>query len=1060
MPRHTPHVPWTTHWQHNNSNILNTPESYTPAMRRTLRTALKYGACSATCLLATLLSMAFVVYAIIPLAHTEHRIYVGSTTATLAQRLSGHLSAARDIHRTLTAPPGHRELYHWLLMASGGHLPINPNSFCVIVLQHLPPNITEHALRYVEQRWVHVLHARHPFGFNNRRANSLGKNNIHYDTHLPQPLRGLGTNRFNSTSVEHTLFSVLTRHDLVPYIPFVKHLVVTRQCRPTHDELRGVTKVKLDAAIHILTHISTHRLGVTEIMHTNLIHTLMQVATPHNTTIQPEFSLTNMLFLHPSYRYITEKINLNHILRSPHVMMHWSPPPCTSTHPGEVAPPCIAFKPAPPTSLMLCQNKQLANAIDFDDCCKLDAHGNPIWDTLNSRTHCACRTHANAINQQLGHILTCEHHLLVKSNNLLNVLRRGPRFRSPLLLRDEASDLESFLHHLTDSLQTYLNKRKLPPNLHPWATTWLEVVRQACLDELNKLQTTHDNHLDHTHEIEMARQYDLDLPDLQELQDLRRHFAIITVDKASDLYVIVCKNFLYKKFLTDLSNSDFFQVLTDDTTTATTIVQQQLQQLLTFNMAPRRDSQLKIGYYTATAKLHKKPPTFRFITSSNDCVTERMNIYLTRILTEIQLFAHQLFHDTLTDTQLDTYTTLGAHRPKSWILKSSFEAVQIVQHYNRHRMSNETANRNMAITVADFERLYTFIDQQDCIHRVNQITDLCFQHHEHHVLKVYFAKDTRPQWIPPHKQHFLPSPGNTGKDAHGEYYVFDYATFATIFTWMMQNNYFEFGGRVFHQTKGIAMGTNASVLIANLYLFTYELQFVQQHWFKPPSNDATATDKLNHRIARKTLTRCLYSMRFIDDGAFLANRDIEKLLKRPAPNTPYSMGAPGYYTLHTPDAYITGIYPHYLNITHSTSTAEHFMDIQFGVARDPSDNVPYFTTRIYDKRDHELNTLPDKTYVHPHSDTPLWCKLGVITSQLQRFAHMTIDMPEFIYHAARVIHRMQLAGYNTRDLNITLHKAIKKAARIYAMDNPRSLEREVRRALDYCFTAAASRSLD
>lgn len=358
-------------------------------------------------------------------------------------------------------------------------------------------------------------------------------------------------------------------------------------------------------------------------------------------------------------------------------------------------------------------------------------------------------------------------------------------------------------------------------------------------------------------------------------------------------------------------------------------------------------------------------------------------------------------------------------------------------------MSDETANRNMAITVADFERLYTFIDQHDCIQRINRLAELCFQHHEDHVLKVYFAKDAQPQWIPPPRQPFCPAPGNSGKDAHGDYYIFNHATVTTIFTWMMQNNYFEFGGRVFHQTKGIAMGTNASVLIANLYLFTYELEFIQQHWFKPPSHDTSEANKYNHRIARKTLTRCLYSMRFIDDGAFLANKDIEKLLKRPAPGTPYSMGAPGFYTLHTPDAYIIGIYPHYLNITHSTSTTEHFMDIQFGVTTDPNNNIPYFTTRIYDKRDHELSTLPAKTYVHPHSDTALWCKLGVIMSQMQRFAHMTIDLPDFIFHAARLMHRMQQAGYNTRDLNIYLHKAIKKAARIYAMDNPRSLERDV-----------------
>jgi hypothetical protein len=42
------------------------------------------------------------------------------------------------------------------------------------------------------------------------------------------------------------------------------------------------------------------------------------------------------------------------------------------------------------------------------------------------------------------------------------------------------------------------------------------------------------------------------------------------------------------------------------------------------------------------------------------------------------------------------------------------------------------------------------------------------------------------------------------------------------------NNIFAmFGGRVFQQTVGIPMGTNCAPLLANLFLYSYEADFIQ-----------------------------------------------------------------------------------------------------------------------------------------------------------------------------------------------------------------------------------------
>ena len=44
---------------------------------------------------------------------------------------------------------------------------------------------------------------------------------------------------------------------------------------------------------------------------------------------------------------------------------------------------------------------------------------------------------------------------------------------------------------------------------------------------------------------------------------------------------------------------------------------------------------------------------------------------------------------------------------------------------------------------------------------------------------------------------------------------------------LIDNIYVEFGGHVYQQTVGIPMGTNCAPLVADLFLYSYEADFVQ-----------------------------------------------------------------------------------------------------------------------------------------------------------------------------------------------------------------------------------------
>ena len=44
--------------------------------------------------------------------------------------------------------------------------------------------------------------------------------------------------------------------------------------------------------------------------------------------------------------------------------------------------------------------------------------------------------------------------------------------------------------------------------------------------------------------------------------------------------------------------------------------------------------------------------------------------------------------------------------------------------------------------------------------------------------------------------------------------------------YLIDNIFVEFGGRIFQQTIGIPMGTNCAPLLADLFLYSYEAEFV------------------------------------------------------------------------------------------------------------------------------------------------------------------------------------------------------------------------------------------
>ena len=82
--------------------------------------------------------------------------------------------------------------------------------------------------------------------------------------------------------------------------------------------------------------------------------------------------------------------------------------------------------------------------------------------------------------------------------------------------------------------------------------------------------------------------------------------------------------------------------------------------------------------------------------------------------------------------------------------------------------------------------------------------------------------------------------------------------------YLIDNSFVEFGGRLFQQTVDIPMGTNYAPLLADLFLYSYETEFVQNLL----------------RAGKKHLAQQFnFTYRYIDDVLSLKNTKLAEYLE-------------------------------------------------------------------------------------------------------------------------------------------------------------------------------------
>ena len=193
---------------------------------------------------------------------------------------------------------------------------------------------------------------------------------------------------------------------------------------------------------------------------------------------------------------------------------------------------------------------------------------------------------------------------------------------------------------------------------------------------------------------------------------------------------------------------------------------------------------------------------------------------------------------------------------------------------------------------------------------------------------------------------------------------------------LVDNIYVRLGIQLFRQTIGIPLGTNCAPLLADLFLYSYESEFL---------------NKLIKEGKRKLARKFNLSYHYIDDLISFNNKRFKE--------------------------FNSDIYPKELTISEtkeSTSIAS-YLDLIF--IRDKSNNI---TTKLYDKHDtfgfHIVN------FPFMSSNIPSAPAYGVYASQLICYPHCCSNSSDFLLCHRALVTRLLLQGYKVNRLSNTFRK--------------------------------------
>ena len=193
---------------------------------------------------------------------------------------------------------------------------------------------------------------------------------------------------------------------------------------------------------------------------------------------------------------------------------------------------------------------------------------------------------------------------------------------------------------------------------------------------------------------------------------------------------------------------------------------------------------------------------------------------------------------------------------------------------------------------------------------------------------------------------------------------------------LADNIFVVFEGKVFQQIVGLPIGTNCAPLLADIFMYSYEAEFIQS---------------LLSTVKKKLASQFNFTYRYIDDVLSINNTDFENYLVR--------------------------MYPAELEIKDTTesNTSASYLDLLLSIESDGQ-----LRTSLYDKSD-DFN-IHITNFAFLSSNIPSSPAFGVFITQLIRYTRACSSFECFILRTARLSSKFLGQGYVMDRLGSSLGK--------------------------------------
>jgi hypothetical protein len=457
------------------------------------------------------------------------------------------------------------------------------------------------------------------------------------------------------------------------------------------------------------------------------------------------------------------------------------------------------------------------------------------------------------------------------------------------------------------------------------------------------------------------------------LKWLHKHFVVTAQDKAEGTYVMVCKKHYCIKVWEEATQSATYEVSARSEEEVAAAHGKWLQEE---GLAVEEPSTRHAHLY-ATVKAHKNPTGLRYIAASRNVTLTPLSERIAQALQVLQPVVDDMWRTLAYNT--------GKRAERSWIIPNA-DAVLGTINLIDSMLKLQGPGATMRVEVWDFKTLYTNIPLADLKTRLCQLVDDAFTHYNtthgntSHYIRLQQGKQDAEKvgWTTDEVRERVESNGDVWVSRN---------RLKKWITYLVDNIYVTIGDVFLRQKVGVPMGTNCAPNLANLYLFTYEYEYLAHLLTQPDSMPLIEKLMLAHR--------------YIDDVLLFGIDDVESIL--------YTTGD------------VRGLYPKDVLVLEQTGGATLSREVldNKGVAymdvRIVSDKDGVHTT-LYDKRD-DIAALADTLRCpHPSSRLAEACKLGVITSQFHRFYTKCMRHADLVKVCAQLLARMINMGYSQKQV--------------------------------------------